>query len=423
MNEFALLAEYPPEGSFSGGDWHANRCLFKNAEDLDMAMMKRYQTYLEQLAQRNGLRKLRNARTDGNEIVFNGQTVLNLSSNDYMGIGSDTALWQSFLGEEARRGDFGGGACSSRLLTGNHPAYASLENKLAERYGSESALVFDSGYHANVGILPALASSRDLILADKLVHASLIDGIRLSPAECVRFRHNDLAQLESILDKRRGSYEHVFIVTESVFSMDGDTADLRRLVELKKKYDCLLYVDEAHAIGVRGACGLGLAEELDIRAGIDLLVGTFGKAVASQGAFVVCNRTLREYLVNTMRPLIFSTALPPASVRWTEFALTHLMGRNNERNDLAGMSARLRGNLAAAGLKTAGTSHIVPLIVGDNTKAVRLSEYLCGNGFFVLPIRTPTVPAGSERLRFSLTTGVTENHIDKITALCKAFGK
>jgi len=339
-----------------------------------------------------------------------------------MGIGSNTELWQAFLAEESRRNDFGGGSGSSRLLTGNHPAYISLENKLAEWYGTESALVFDSGYHANIGILPALTTSKDLILADKLVHASLIDGIRLSSTECVRFRHNDFEQLEAILEKRRSDYEQVFIVTESVFSMDGDRADLPKLVALKKKYDALLYVDEAHAVGVRGERGLGLAEEQGVLPDIDLLVGTFGKAVASQGAFVACNSILREYLVNTMRPLIFSTALPPASVRWTEFVMERLKGQNNERKYLDGISACLRADLASAGLKTAGESHIVPLITGDNAKAVRLSAYLQENGFFVLPIRTPTVPAGSERLRFSLTTRITEEQIDRITALCKAFG-
>ena len=382
-------------------------------------MMKRYRTYLSDLRQTDGLRTLRDVEIRGAEIVHNGRTMLNLSSNDYMGIGADTELWQAFLAEEARRNDFGGGACSSRLLTGNHSAYASLERKLARWYGTESALVLDSGYHANIGILPALASSKDLILADKLVHASLIDGIRLSQAECVRFRHNDLEQLESILEKRRSDYEQVFIVTESLFSMDGDRADLPKLVELKKKYGCVLYVDEAHAVGARGERGFGLAEEQGTVPDIDLLVGTFGKAVASQGAFVVCKGVIREYLVNTMRPLIFSTALPPISVRWTEFVMEGLQGRKNERKYLAGISARLRDGFTSAGLKTAGESHIVPLVVGDNKKAVQLSDHLCENGYFVLPIRKPTVPPGSERLRFSLTTGITEDQIDRIIALCK----
>jgi 8-amino-7-oxononanoate synthase len=381
-----------------------------------------YLARLQALQQSDSLRTLRDTEPLGEKIVVQGKTLLNLSSNDYMGIGSETALWQAFLAEEAARGDFGGGSGSSRLLTGNHLAYTSLERKLTGWYNAEAALVFESGYHANLGILPALASSGDLILADKLVHASLIDGLRLSSAECIRFRHNDLEQLENLLSTRREKYRQVFIVTESLFSMDGDLADLRRLVALKKRYDCLLYVDEAHAIGVRGRRGLGVAEEQGVLAEVDLLVGTFGKAVASQGAFVVCNGVLREYLVNTMRPLIFSTALPPASVRWTERVMEHLIGQNDRREHLMRLSTRLREGLIAGGLRTAGESQIVPLITGDNRRAVRLSEALCERGFYVLPIRTPTVPAGSERLRLSLTARITEEQIDRIIELCKAFG-
>lgn len=386
-------------------------------------MTNRYQTYLNNLRASNGLRQLRHTKTVENHIIHNGREMFNLSSNDYMGIGANTQLWQRFLQREKNENDFGGGSCSSRLLTGNHPAYRSLEQKLAAWYGNESALVFDSGYHANIGILPALTTSKDLIVADKLIHASLIDGIRLSSAGHVRFRHNDMKHLESILQKRRNEYEQVIIVTESVFSMDGDLADLVKLTELKEKYNCMLYVDEAHAVGIRGEKGLGLAEESDVLPKIDFLVGTFGKAVASQGAFVVCNTVFKEYLVNTMRSLIFSTALPPVSVRWTEYAMTFLIEQNEERVRLSSVSNRLRESFIAAGLETAGESHIVPLIVRDNSKAARLSDHLCENGFFVLPIRPPTVPAGSERLRFSLTTGITENQIDQITQLCKAFGK
>jgi 8-amino-7-oxononanoate synthase len=387
-----------------------------------METLSRYRQQLDEWRRTDGLRRLRDEEIAGTDILVDGRRMVNLSSNDYMGIGTNTALWHRFLAREASRGDFGGGACSSRLLTGNHPAYTSLEARLAEWYGAEAALVFDSGYHANIGLLSALASNKDLIVADKFVHASLIDGIRLSAAECVRYRHNDLEQLEELLERRRSNYENVFIVTESVFSMDGDRADLRRIVEMKKRYDCLLCVDEAHAIGVLGERGLGLAEESGVLADIDLLVGTFGKAVASQGAFTVCRSVIRDYLVNTMRPLIFSTALPPLSVRWSEFSMSHLLDRQADRRRLAALAARLRDSLAAEGLPTGGESHIVPLIAGDNTRAVRIADYLQENGFFVLPIRTPTVSAGSERLRFSLTAGITDDNIDRIIALCKAFG-
>lgn len=385
-------------------------------------MTDRYTTYLDKLRSNDGLRRLRDVQHEGTNIRFDGHTMLNLSSNDYMGIGSDTTLWREFLDGESHRDDFGGSACSSRLLTGNHTAYMSLERKLSSLYGTEAALVFESGYHANIGILPAVSTSKDLILADKLVHASIIDGIRLSVAECVRFPHNDMERLEAILEKRRQDFDNVFIVTESVFSMDGDCADLKKLVELKRKYDAMLYVDEAHAVGVRGAQGLGLCEEVGVTGDVDFLVGTFGKAVASQGAFVATNGVMYEYLVNTMRPLIFSTALPPISVRWTEYVIDHLATMNDKRLYLRQTADILRDNLKTAGLETCGESNIVPLIVRDNTKAVKLSAYLCENGFFVLPIRTPTVPAGSERLRISLTAAVTREQIEKLSELCRHTG-
>lgn len=210
-------------------------------------------------------------------------------------------------------------------MTGNFTVYTELEQLLAERFNREAALLFNSGYHANTGILPALADKQTVILADKLVHASIIDGILLSGVPFQRYRHNDYNHLETLLKRFSGECEQLFIVTESIFSMDGDIADLRRLVELKKTYpNVVLYVDEAHAIGVRGKNGLGIAEEQGCIADIDLLVGTFGKALASMGAYVICDRTIREYLVNYMRPLIFSTALPPFQIAWTRFIFERL---------------------------------------------------------------------------------------------------
>ena len=193
---------------------------------------------------------------------------------------------------------------------------------MAELFHSESALVFNSGYHANTGILPAVTTSRSMILADKLVHASIIDGIRLSQAKCIRFKHNDYRQLERLIQQAGEHHDRIIIVTESIFSMDGDESDLRTLVRFKQKYPAImLYIDEAHAIGVRGNNGLGCCEEHNIIEHIDFLIGTFGKALGSCGAFLICNRTMREYLINTMRTFIFTTALPPINLKWTLFTL------------------------------------------------------------------------------------------------------
>ena len=248
-------------------------------------MMKEGQT-LCALAREGNLRTLPEVRHDGIWIEQDGRRMLNMSSNDYLGLASDATLqdefWQS-LPERDRLLS----ASSSRLLTGNFDVHQELETLLAERFGRESALTFSSGYHLNTGILPAVADVHTLILADKLVHASLIDGIRLSSATCIRYRHQDYRQLQSLLEKHRTNFERMIIVTESVFSMDGDVAPLAALVELKKAFpNVMLYVDEAHAIGVRGKRGLGIAEEQGCLADIDFLCGTFGKALASVGAYV-----------------------------------------------------------------------------------------------------------------------------------------
>lgn len=339
--------------------------------------------------------------------------MLNLSSNDYLGLASRTDLRDAFLGELNDSG-LSLSSSFSRLLTGNFAVYNELEQLIAERFGREAALLFNSGYHANTGILPALADKQTLVLADKLVHASIIDGILLSGTPYQRYRHNDYMQLEALLEKHAGQYEQVFIVTESIFSMDGDVADLRQLVELKKRYpNVLLYVDEAHAIGVRGRNGLGIAEEQSCIPDIDLLVGTFGKAVASMDAYLVCSRVIREYLINCMRPLIFSTALPPAQIAWTRFVFERLPEFEAERQRLAEMSGLLADALRGQGGEVSG-SHIIPYIIGENDACILRAEELQRKGFYCLPVRPPTVPKGTARIRFSLTAQVTEEQLGEL---------
>ena len=284
---------------------------------------ERYIKKLETIKATGNYRTLREIEQNGFLIHAQGREMLNLSSNDYLGLSTNPQLAESFRSETDIMA-LGYSAASSRLLSGNHQYYKMLEDDLADWYDKEGALVFNSGYHANIGILPALTGKRDLVVADKLVHASIIDGLRLSDAQMLRYRHLDYEHLRSILTQHREEYEQVFIVTESVFSMDGDVADLQQLCELKKEFDAFLYVDEAHAIGVRGTNGLGCCEEQACTEDIDFIVGTFGKAFASMGAFVVCEEIFREYLVNTQRSLIFTTALPPVNVAWTRFILNKM---------------------------------------------------------------------------------------------------
>lgn len=378
--------------------------------------METYKVLLETLERAGNLRSLPLIEPHDKWIIRDGRKMLNLSSNDYLGLSRDMQLRKEFL-TWAMEEYLPLSSTSSRLLTGNYPAYTELEKALASAYGKESALVFNSGYHANVGILPALADKETLILADKLVHASLIDGIRLSGATYKRFRHQDYEQAEQILQASVRTYKRIILVTESIFSMDGDIADLHRLVRLKQEYpNVLLYVDEAHAIGVRGKTGLGIAEESGTLPDIDLLVGTFGKALASMGAFVACSRLLHDVLVNRMRPLIFSTALPPLQVAWTSYLFQLLPHMEERRKHLQRLSASVAQALQGKGGEIS-SSHIIPYIVKDSEDCLRLAEFLQRKGFYCLAIRPPTVPQGTARLRLSITADLDEENIRPLNEL------
>lgn len=367
---------------------------------------------LTQLQDIGQLRRLPELTHQGRYIEKEGRLMLNLSSNDYLGLANNTALRQAFLQKHAENLPHFTSS-SSRLLTGSFPHYEQLETLLAQRFGRESGLLFNSGYHANIGILPAVADKNTLIVADKLVHASMIDGIRLSGADFVRYRHNDYAHLENLLRKHQNRYQRMIIVTESVFSMDGDVSDLPQLVAFKKCFgNVLLYVDEAHAIGVYGEQGLGIAEQQGCVAEIDFLVGTFGKALASMGAYVVCDRIMRDYLVNTMRPLIFSTALPPFNVAWSLFLFEKLPHFQAQREHLQQLSEQLRCHVQRLTKRDMPSqSCIVPYVIGDNQKTVEMAQQLQQMGYYCLPIRPPTVPQGTSRIRLSLTADMTSQEI------------
>ena len=378
--------------------------------------METYKVLLETLERAGNLRSLPLIEPHDKWIIRDGRKMLNLSSNDYLGLSRDMQLRKEFL-TWAMEEYLPLSSTSSRLLTGNYPVYTELEEALASAYGKESALVFNSGYHANVGILPALADKETLILADKLVHASLIDGIRLSGATYKRFRHQDYEQAKQILQASVRTYKRIILATESIFSMDGDIADLHRLVRLKQEYpNVLLYVDEAHAIGVRGKTGLGIAEESGTLPDIDLLVGTFGKALASMGAFVACSRLLHDVLVNRMRPLIFSTALPPLQVAWTSYLFQLLPHMEERRKHLQRLSASVAQALQGKGGEIS-SSHIIPYIVKDSEDCLRLAEFLQRKGFYCLAIRPPTVPQGTARLRLSITADLDEENIRPLNEL------
>ena len=365
--------------------------------------LDRYRKELDKLKKTGNLRSLKK--------ISSGDYKVNLSSNDYLGISKKNI-------PRPKGNSFGSG--SSRLLTGNFEEYELLENELESLY-RRSSLFFNSGYHANIGILSALAGKGDLILSDRLNHASIIDGIRLASAQYMRFKHTDYDHLTEILQQKRKDYDRVFIVSESIFSMDGDEADLQRLIDIKNQFNCFLYIDEAHALGVRGNKGLGLAEEKNCIEDIDFLVGTFGKAMNSIGAFVICHSVVKDYLINKMRPLIFTTALPPIVVSWNYSMLRTIVKMRMEREHLTGLSQQLRNSLRQHGVETSGSSNIVPVMVGDSQKCVNLAEYLQKKGFLVFPIRPPAVPQDTARLRLSICADMDWEDLEELPALIKDF--
>jgi 8-amino-7-oxononanoate synthase len=367
-----------------------------------------FEQELDTLRQKGQYRSLNTiAHRDLTDADFNGRRYLNLSSNDYLGLGANRQLLQNFLSAQDDSDlldEFGFSSSSSRLLTGNTPAYEALENELCEMYGAEAACMFNSGYHANIGIISALSKRHDLVLSDKLNHASMMDGLRIADADFLRYRHLDYEHLEGLLKKHREKYQRIFIMSESVFSMDGDIADLRRLVELKNQYGAFLILDEAHAVGVFGETGCGVCEELGLIPEIDVIVGTFGKALASIGAYAVSRGVIKEYLVNTMRSLIFTTALPPAILNWNRMILQKIRGMQAERQHLMTISTKLRQGLEGKELRTDGASQIVPVLIGPNQPTVKLSDALREQGYLIFAIRPPTVPPNTARLRVSLNS-------------------
>ncbi|WP_171457629.1 8-amino-7-oxononanoate synthase [Acinetobacter wuhouensis] len=382
-------------------------------------LLEHFSAQLDQLKQQGNFRQFTTNIQQDRYIQINDRRMLNLASNDYLGLNSDLQLREQFFDETSNEQRWMS-STSSRLLTGNFPEYEQLEASLSLAFHGRSTLLFNSGYHMNIGILPALADSKTLILADKLIHASMIDGIRLSTAKYVRYRHNDLVHLTQLLQKYHDdeAYDRIIVVTESIFSMDGDETDLAELVRIKKQFSkVMLYVDEAHAIGVRGEQGLGCAEQYGVIEDIDLLVGTFGKAIASVGGYLICHAIIRDYLVNAMRPLIFSTAQPPICMAWTNFIFQKVLNLNSQRQHLQQLSTYLQQTVINQGFDCPSSSHIVPVIIGESTKTVAKAKALQDAGFYIMPVRPPTVPQNSSRLRISLTAQIKQSELEQLVTL------
>lgn len=371
-------------------------------------MQENYSEILDHLKANSHFRNIKNFDAkDEKYIFYNGQKLVNLSSNNYLGFADNKKITEDFLNEVGDKYSFG--SASARLLTGTLPVYKELEDLISQLFRKEKTLLFNSGYHANVGINSCIAGKGDVIFSDKLNHASIIDGMRLSEGKFFRFPHKNMEALEKLLTRERKNFNNAIIVSESVFSMDGDIADIEKLVELKEKFNCILVLDEAHAFGVFGQNGLGVTEKLGITDKVDIIVGTFGKAIGSMGAFATGSQTLIDYLTNKARSFIFSTALPPINIAFSKWIIENKLPQTLEK----------RQRMLAIGQKAGSESHIIPVIIGGNKETVDTCEILFHNGFFTLPIRPPTVPEGTSRLRLSLTTDITEKELFDAISLAK----
>lgn len=350
----------------------------------------------------------------GGRVRRDGRELLDFSSNDYLGLARHPLLIERARAWTARDG---AGAGASRLVTGTSDAHLAVEAKVAAFKGAEAALVFASGWQANAAVLPALLAVAPgaAVFTDRLIHASLHHGCAAAGARQIRFRHNDLDHLEELLEARGKDAPARIIVTESVFSMDGDVADVPRLAAIARARDAFLFIDEAHATGVLGPRGAGLCAGVP---GVDLVMGTFSKALGGFGAYVAGSALLCDYLVNACGGFIFSTAPPPAVLGAIDAALDLVPGMDAERAHLAMLADRLRAGLRARGIDTAGSeTQIVPAIVGDARKAVALSRALAERGMLAAAIRPPTVPPGTSRLRLALRATQGEADIDALIAV------
>ncbi len=332
----------------------------------------------------------------GPRVRINGREVLQFSSNDYLGLAADDRIKRATADAVSH---YGCGAGSSRLVGGTTELHATLEAALAELKATEACLVFTSGYHANIGVVSALTGPGDIIFSDERNHASLVDGCRLSRASVEVYRHMDVEHLGQLLSSASGDGQRL-IVTETVFSMEGDVAPLQQLVDLAQRWDAWLVVDEAHATGVFGEHGGGLVEELGLAQDIDVQIGTLGKALGSMGAFVAGSRLLVDWLTNTARSLIYTTALSPPAVAAALAAVKVVHSDPARRQRLWTNTEQMRSGLVARGFSLGSSrSPILPLLVGDDERALAFSAELFKQGVFVPAIRPPTVPVGMSRLR------------------------
>ena len=366
--------------------------------------MQKIKDELKQLERNGLLRKIPkiDSKTDST-INIEGIEYKNFASNDYLALSTNFELRNEFLNSNKSLMS----SASARLLTGSSVEYMELEKSLCKMFNKDACLIFNTGYQCNLGVLSTLCKKGDIIFSDKLNHASIIDGMRLSEGEFIRYNHNDYEHLEKLLKAKRVGYNRAIIVSESVFSMDGDCADIDKLIELKNNYNCLLMIDEAHAFCTMGSSLAGLTFNKDV----DIITATFGKALASFGAFCVANEDIINYLINKARSFIFSTSIPPINIAWTNWLLTE----KKEILELQKLKLKeITRKTHELIRQTPSNSQIIPIIIGSNDDTLKIAEKLRSEGYYIPAIRPPTVPEGTSRLRISLTANSNFNDIQNI---------
>lgn len=376
-----------------------------------MGIGKVFREKLQQLREQSLLRALTPVESaTGSSIHYGGREVILLSSNDYLGLSMHPEVVQAACVATER---YGTGSGASRLVSGTLPPHTQLEKALTMFKGAEASLLFGAGYLANLGVIPTLIGSGGLILADRLCHASVIDACRLSQADFRVFRHGDGDHLESLL-RNRTTDRSTLIITEGIFSMDGDLAPLPDLVSLAERYGAMLYVDDAHGTGIMGGTGRGTIEYFDLERRIPFHMGTLSKALGSYGGFLVGTHELVQYVINTARSFIFTTALPPAVAAASSAALTVIDREPERRARLWSNRQRLFDGLKALGCSLPPTaSPILPVLLGDAASASIFAERLLAHGVYATAIRPPTVPDGTSRIRFTVTSEHTTDQIDQ----------
>lgn len=355
------------------------------------------------------------------EVILNGKSVINLSSNNYLGFANHPRLKKAAI-EAIEKYGVGSGAV--RTIIGNMDIHEKLEVELAAFKREEAVMVFQSGFNCNAGAIQAITNKGDLIISDELNHASIIDGVRLSRADKAVYKHSDMADLERVLMEKRSNFENCLIITDGVFSMDGDLAKLPEIVALAEKYNCMTYVDDAHGSGVLGESGRGTVDHFKLHGRIDFTIGTLSKAIGVIGGYVAGSKVMKEWLLHRGRPLLFSTSLPPAAVGAISEAVAILTETTEYTERLWSNSRFFKAELGKLGFNTgASETPITPVIIGDEAKTVAFSKRMLELGVFVSPIIFPTVQKGTGRVRCMVTAAHTEEQLSRAVKVFETVGK